>query len=47
MRRALEAKLKNEELRQFLLDSTDATLKEASPFDKFERVGLSRDNPRI
>ena len=34
-------------MKQFLLDTEDATLMEASPFDKFWGVGLSKDNPRI
>ena len=47
MKRGLQAKFKNERLREILLDTKDATLMEASPYDKFWGVGLSKNNRRI
>ena len=46
MERACYAKFsQNEELKQQILDTGDATLVEASPFDRIWGIGLGVDNP--
>ena len=47
MEQGLRAKFINPDLRKFLIDTQDATLMEASPYDKFWGVGLPLNNPRI
>ena len=47
MEKGLKAKFKNPELKKFLIGTREATIMEASPYDRFWGVGLPLTNSRI